>query len=86
MNQQEQAKKQWLVAIYNTMELVEGTKIKIDGKLVTVEHITMTGFLYTKQTDDTDEVSVVINGKSYWFYKNWDYLEFVPCDVEYRYE
>lgn len=42
--------------------------------------------MHCRYIPGVDEVSVVINGKSYWFYKNWDYLEFVPCEVEYRYE
>ena len=70
-----------LEILFNDQEAKEGDIVKLNGVDVYIYHITTTGFLYNKQSNDNDYVRVKVDGHSSDYYKNWDYLDFIKCEV-----
>lgn len=72
-----------LVVIQDDKRYSEQDKIKINGKVVTIQHITLSGFLYNNVADEYAGYVTVVNGdKQDNYYSAWDFLVFVKAVVE----
>jgi len=70
-----------LTVLKNGNKYKEGDYIKLNNSDVIIEYITVDGYLYNKKSLDDKQV-VVSDGEARTnYYANWDYLEFVKCDV-----
>jgi len=70
-----------LIVLENGNKYKEGDYIKLNNSDVIIEYITVDGYLYNKKSLDDKQV-VVSDGEARTnYYANWDYLEFVKCDV-----
>lgn len=72
-----------LRVLFKNERYSEGAEIRVKEKLVRIEHITLNGFLYNHSASIENNYVQVVNGdKQSSYYSDWDYLEFVECEVE----
>ena len=75
-----------LRVLYKNERYSEGAEIDFDGRRLRIQHITSSGFLYIKPCSDYLDTVTVTSGESNTsetYYKDWDSLMFVGCEVEF---
>ena len=72
-----------LVVTHEGRDYIEGQYIPVKDGREKIERITATGFLYNRSAAGASGVTVSDDeGKKTHFYKNWDYLDFVPASIK----